>query len=112
VFGTIDNTPPLWPKIPATSDERALSDAMLDYWTSFAKSGKPTAANAPAWPAYGKATNYMHFAATPQPDTALMPGMFAFNETVMCRKAKAKIGWNWNIGLNAPKLPGKTEGCE
>jgi len=112
VFGTIDNVGPLWPKIPATADERALSDAMLDYWASFAKTGKPVATKAPAWPAYGGAMNYMHFAATPQPGKALMPGMYALNETVMCRKAKAGVGWNWNVGLASPKLPGKTAGCD
>jgi para-nitrobenzyl esterase len=112
LFGTIDNTPPLWPKIPTAPAETALSDAMLDYWTSFAKAGKPTATNAPAWPAYGSAMNYMHFAATPQPGTALIPGMYALNEAVMCRKAKAKVAWNWNVGLAAPKIPAKSEGCD
>src|SRR3569623_366068 len=105
VFGTIDTLPPRWPAIPATADERALSDAMADYWTSFARTGKPVASNAPAWPAYGAAGNYMHFAATPQPDTKLMPGMYALNETVMCRKNASGVAWNWNVGLNAPKLP-------
>ncbi|MEO9129959.1 MAG: carboxylesterase family protein, partial [Sphingomonas sp.] len=51
VFGTIDRTGPRWPKIPDAAPERALSDAMIDYWTSFARSGQPIAANAPAWPA-------------------------------------------------------------
>ncbi|MBN8806623.1 MAG: carboxylesterase family protein [Sphingomonas sp.] len=112
VFGTIDRTPPLWPKIPADANERALSDAMLDYWASFAMTGRPLAANAPAWPAFGQAMRYMHFAATPQPGTGLMPGMYVLNERVVCRKAKAGIAWNWNVGLAAPKLPGRTAGCD
>lgn len=112
VFGTIDTLPPRWPAIPATADERALSDAMADYWASFARTGKPVASNAPAWPAYGAAGNYMHFAATPQPETKLMPGMYALNETVMCRKKASGVAWNWNVGLYAPKLPAKTAGCD
>lgn len=112
VFGTIDTTPPLWPKIPATAQERALSDAMLDYWASFARTGKPLAANGPAWPAYGTDASYMRFAETPQPGTAPMPGMYTLNEAVMCRKARNGIGWNWNVGLAAPVLPGKTAGCD
>lgn len=112
VFGTPGTLGPLWPKIPDTADERALSDAMLDYWASFAKTGKPVAANAPAWAAYGGAANFMHFAATPQPGKALMPGMYALNESVMCRKARAGVAWNWNVGLASPKLPGKTAGCD
>ncbi|WP_213978972.1 carboxylesterase family protein [Sphingomonas sp. dw_22] len=112
-FGTFDNTPPRWPKIPDTAGERALSDAMIGYWTSFARTGTPVAENAPAWPAYGAAANYMHFAATPEPRAGLMPGMYALNEVVMCRhKATGKLAWNWNVGLAAPKLPPKAEGCD
>ena len=37
MFGTLDRTPTLWPKIPATPGERKFSDAMVDYWSSFAK---------------------------------------------------------------------------
>jgi len=113
VFGTLAVTPPRWPKIPDTAGEKALSDAMIGYWTSFARDGKPVAGNAPGWPAYGTAASYMHFAATPEPSTKLMPGMFEFNETVMCRrKADGKNGWNWNVGLAAQKLPAKGAGCE
>lgn len=113
VFGTIDTLGPNWPKIPATPEEQALSDAMLDYWTSFARNGNPVAAKAPAWPAYGTAGNYMHFTAKPEPSKDLMPGMFALNEAVMCRKkATGKIGWNWNVGLAVPKIPPRTAGCD
>ena len=71
------------------------------------------AARTPAWPAYGTTASYMHFAATPEPGKDLMPGMFVLNETVMCRKkATGKIGWNWNVGLAAPKIPPKAAGCE
>lgn len=113
VFGTPDRTPPLWPKIADTPSERAFSDAMLDYWTSFARDGKPVAANAAVWAAFGTAENYMHFADTPKAETKLMPGMYALNETVMCRrKAKGKNGWNWNVGLAAPTIPAKSKGCD
>ncbi|MEI9852404.1 MAG: carboxylesterase family protein [Sphingomonas sp.] len=113
VFGRFDGVGPRWPKIPDTPAQRALSNAMIDYWTSFARTGTPVAANAPAWPAFGSTGHYMHFAQTPQPATGLMPGMYALNETVMCRrKASGKAGWNWNVGLASPKLPGKVPGCE
>ena len=113
VFGTIGTLGPNWPKIPDTPEEHALSDAMLDYWTSFARDGRPVAARAPAWPAYGADARYMHFVATPEPSKGLMPGMFALNESVMCRKkAAGKFAWNWNVGLAAPKLPPKAAGCD
>ncbi len=40
VFGTAARTPPLWPKVPSTPAETKLSDAMIDYWTSFMRSGR------------------------------------------------------------------------
>ncbi|THD34609.1 MAG: carboxylesterase family protein [Sphingomonas sp.] len=111
VFGTYDRTPPLWPKVPDAASERALSDAMLDYWASFARDGRPSSANAAAWPAYGSAQAYMHFAATPVAEARLMPGMFVLNEAAMCRKASAGAGWNWNVGLASPKLPSRSAAC-
>lgn len=113
VFGAFDGTPPRWPRVPDDARERALSDAMLDYWAGFVRDGKPVARNAQAWPAYDAARSYMHFAATPAPAHDLMPGMFALNERVMCRRrATGTIGWNWNVGLAAPKLPPVAAGCE
>ncbi len=35
-----------------TPQERALSEAMMSYWTDFAKAGDPNAENLPHWPAY------------------------------------------------------------
>ena len=111
VFGTYDRTPAKWPKVPATAAELKLSDALLNYWTSFAKSGKPTAKGAMPWPAYGSSRSFMHFAAMPQATQKLMPGMFELNEQIMCRRrAAGGIGWNWNVGLASPPLPPKA-GC-
>lgn len=113
MFGTIDRTTPRWPAIPQTASERAFSDAMLDYWTSFARDGKPVATAGPAWPAFGTRETYLHLAETPLVKTRLMPGMYTLNEAVMCRrKAGGKLGWNWNVGIAAPKLPVKTAGCD
>lgn len=111
VFGTYKQTPPLWPKVPDTAAQRALSDALTDYWASFAKTGKPTADAAPDWPAYAPSQSFMRFAGTPQVSRDLMPGMFELNEEVMCRrKAVGMTGWNWNVGLAAPPLP--AESCK
>ncbi|HTT98617.1 MAG TPA: carboxylesterase family protein [Rhizomicrobium sp.] len=108
VFGTLDRTPPNWPKIPATLQEQALSDAMLDYWTSFARTGKPQAATQPDWPLYGTDGAYMDFTDAPHPAKTLLPGMYALHEEAMCRRKTAGgIAWNWNTGLASPKLPDK-----
>ena len=113
VFDTFDGTPPLWPKNQHTPDEDALAGAMGDYWTSFARTGRPRASNAPDWPAYAPDARYMHFAATPKPERDMMPGMYDLNETVMCRRRTAgSVPWGWNVGLWAPpKTPPAVEGC-
>lgn len=112
VFGTFDKTPPLWPKIPDTASEHALSDAMIDYWTSFAKTGHPVAAHAPAWQSFAQSGSYMHFAETPVLQTNLMPDMYALNEEVMCRRrAVGNAPWNWNVGLASPKVPPQSASC-
>jgi para-nitrobenzyl esterase len=108
VFGTLDRTPPLWPKIPATAQETALSDAMLDYWTSFARTGKPQAAKQPDWPAFGTGRAYIHFADAPHPAEHLLPGMYELHEEVICRRrAAGGLAWNWNAGIVSPPLPAK-----
>lgn len=112
VFGTADRTPSLWPKVPSTPAETKLSDAMLDYWTSFVRSGEPSAAGQARWPAYGSTRSYMTFAGEPRPGTHLMPGMYELNEQVVCRRrASGAQAWNWNVGMISPPLPSRAESC-
>jgi len=112
MFGRLDRTPPRWPKVPDTAEERRLSDAMVGYWTSFAKDGQPRATNAPDWAAYGEGRNWLVFRDAPQPATALFPGMFELHEQTMCRRrATGTIGWNWNTGLASPPMPPAATGC-
>lgn len=112
VFGTFDGTPPAWPKVPETPAERAYSDAMLDYWASFARDARPRARSAPEWPAYGNDAGYMAFADAPRPSRRLMPGMFELHEDVVCRRrAVGTVPWNWNVGIIAPPLPDPAPAC-
>jgi para-nitrobenzyl esterase len=112
VFGTADRTPPLWPKVPESALDGALSEAMIGYWTSFASAGVPKARDQPHWPAYGTARAYMHFGEVPRAGTQLLPGMYELNEEVVCRRrAKGGQPWNWNVGLAAPALPSREDSC-
>lgn len=112
MFGAADRTPALWPRIPDTPQEARLSAAMVGYWTSFARTGRPSAAEAPDWAPYDATGAYMAFEDAPVPSTGLMPGMFALHEAAMCRRrADGGLAWNWNAGLASPKLPGPAEGC-
>jgi para-nitrobenzyl esterase len=112
VFGTFDSTPPHWPKVPATAEQKEMSDAVIGYWTSFARTGRPQAANEPDWPAFGTTGAYMDFTQTPHVADHLLPGMYEFNEEVVClRRAAGNVGWNWNVGLYAPKISPQQAGC-
>jgi para-nitrobenzyl esterase len=104
VFGTLQQTPPHWPKIPGTPEEAALSEAMLDYWSSFARSGRPRAASAPDWPAYAEARGYMDFTDAPHPAARLYSGMYALHEEAVTRRLNAGVAWNWNVGVISPRL--------
>jgi para-nitrobenzyl esterase len=112
VFGTIAATPPAWPAIPDTAGEHRLSAAMLDYWTSFARSGKPSSANGPAWSSFGSNSAFMEFAGDPQASAGFMPGMYALHEQVLCRRrVDGTQSWNWRTGSIAPVLPAPVAGC-
>ena len=113
VFGNADKTAPNWPKVPTTTEDKRLSDAMTDYWATFARRGVPTATGQPAWPAYGREHGFMEFADKPQAKTRLLPGMYELMEQVVCRRrAKGGIPWNWNIGLASPPLPPASPQCK
>jgi para-nitrobenzyl esterase len=112
VFGSFAGTPPGWPPIPDTAGERRLSGAMLDYWSAFARSGQPTANNAPDWPTFLPDNTYLRFAAAPKLEKPFMPGMYALHEEIMCRrKHNGTQSWNWRSGSTAPLLPGLTPDC-
>ncbi|HEV2701911.1 MAG TPA: carboxylesterase family protein [Steroidobacteraceae bacterium] len=104
VFGTADRTPPLWPKIPDTPGEHALSAAMIGYWSSFAHDAQPRAAHQPDWPAFGATGAYMAFQDAPRPAQNLLPGMFALHEEAVQRRRAADQAWNWNTGIVSPRL--------
>jgi para-nitrobenzyl esterase len=111
VFGTANKTPPHWPKVENTPGEAALTDAMMSYWASFAKTGQPRAANGPDWPAYGSTGAYMNFTDTPRPSVHLFPGMYALHEEAVCRRLAANLAWNWNVGVISPLLPKPNGSC-
>ena len=112
VFGTFEETPPGWPAIPRTPDERRFAGAMLDYWTSFARSGRPSATNGPAWESFAPNSAYMNFADAPQVSRQFMPGMFELHEQVMCRRRQdGTQSWNARAGSIAPVLPRSTPQC-
>jgi para-nitrobenzyl esterase len=108
VFGRIGSNAPVlenWPRAHGPAEE-ALSNAMIAYWTSFARTGIPQAPGAPNWPTFAPGKRYMHFAAKPEVGADLMPGMYTLNEEVMERRRRAgNQPWEANVGVAAPVLP-------
>jgi para-nitrobenzyl esterase len=111
VFGNLARTPEVWPKVPDSKMERDLSEAMMGYWVSFARGGKPDAAGWPAWRPYAPGKAYMRFADAPQGGADLLPGMYELHEEVMCRRRAADIPWHKNVGVTAPTMPLQPERC-
>ncbi|MBN8816226.1 MAG: carboxylesterase family protein [Sphingomonas sp.] len=112
VFGTLEDTPPNWPAIARTPGERRFSDAMLNYWTSFARTGAPTARGAPAWPPFAPTGTAMRFADVPTLWRDFMPGMYDLHEQATCRRRAAGTqSWNWRTGSTAPVLPPRVPQC-
>ena len=103
LFGTVRQTPPLWPPIPETETEHLLSRAIGDYWISFAGRGAPQAHGFADWPDWTTSEPYMRFAGKPSVETDLLPGMFEFIDEVVRRRREAgDVPWNWNVGVAAP----------
>ncbi len=116
VFGNTDRTPPYWPKIPATDAETQMSAAMMNYWTSFVRTGVPQAEGAPVWAPFKSADGstgfLMDFAAVPHL-VRIPPAMYLLHEQAVCRrKANGETSWNWNTGLASPPLTREKEHCE
>jgi para-nitrobenzyl esterase len=108
VFGHVGRGAPLaenWPA-PEGPTEKALSAAMVAYWTSFARSGVPTAPGQPDWPTYAPDESYMRFGEMPEVSMNLMPGMFELHEEVMQRQRHAgNLPWGARVGIAAPVIP-------
>ena len=104
--GSNDKFPKNWPLPPPEMEEKALSEAMMNYFTSFARNGYPMAHEEPSWKPYGENLAYMHFRIKPEPSENLLPGMFALHEEVIARRRAAETqNWYINVGLASPVVP-------
>lgn len=112
MFGTIWETTEHWPRIPRTDDQRALSDAMVHYWTSFARTGKPVAEGHPDWPPFGGDKPFIIFDEAPAVSHDVLGDRYdLYEETVCRRRAAGDQQWNWNVGVISPPLPAQVPSC-
>lgn len=104
VFGTTQSTPAYFPAVPQTAQEQRLSDAMMNYWANFARTGVPSAEGEAGWRPYGEDRAYMAFEDAPHM-RAGPPNGYQLYEAVVCRRRAHGIAWHWNVGVIAPPLP-------
>ena len=106
MFGTIWDTAASWPQIPREPEQRALSDAMVAYWASFARTGRPVAPNGPDWPAFGQDKAFMVFDQHPFVARDVLADRYDLADETVCRRRSAgDQQWNWNVGVAAAPLP-------
>ena len=105
VFDTMRQAPPAWPKAPDTAEEAELTRIIGDYWTSFARDGRPRAKGAPDWPDHGDSGAILHIADTPKLRHDLFPGLYDLIETDFARRrANGRVPWNWLVGTATPLI--------
>ncbi|HEV2442286.1 MAG TPA: carboxylesterase family protein [Steroidobacteraceae bacterium] len=105
-IGAPDGWPELWPRPPDDAHERALSEAIMSYFTSFARDGVPVASAAPLWRPYREERAYLEFGDAPRAAQHLLPGMFELHEEVIARRRAAGTQhWYLNVGLASPPVP-------
>jgi para-nitrobenzyl esterase len=110
VFGQVGADAALlanWPR-PEGEGERVLSDTMMDYWVSFAKTGVPSSPNGPEWKPYSAGEAFMRFSGEAIAETDLLPGMFELQEELVRRRRCAGQQWFINVGVIATPV----EACE
>lgn len=96
--------PPNWPAAPDRPQDVSLSETMMAQWTAFARDGRPTAAKADAWPAFGPHAEYMRFGdGRASKDQNLLPGAFAFQERIVGQRRAKDQHWFLDVGLAAPQ---------
>ncbi len=112
VFGEVGpgaRAPRNWPTPPARAKDLQLSNVMMDYWVSFARTGFPASAKAPAWRALSDGSSYMAFRnGGAAPRVQLRPGSFALHERVVMDRRAQDRGWYMDVGLAAPERPLQT----
>ena len=105
-IGVEEGWPALWPRPPDEPQERALSAAIMSYFTSFARTGVPEAPGATLWSRYGRERAYLAFDGEPRAARHLHPGTFELHEEVIARRRAAGTQhWYVNVGLASPPVP-------
>lgn len=109
VFGNIGPDvalPSSWPAPPSTLREKSLSNAMSNYWVSFARTGSPRPEGEENWQAFEHDAAYMLLRGSPVSANNPIPGAYALHEEVVSRRrANGSLPWLANIGIASEEVP-------
>ena len=104
--GANDRLPKNWPRPPDDATQKAVSAAIMNYFTHFARDGKPSAPGEPGWQPYSAGEAYLDIRDEPELARNLLPGMYELHEEMVARRhASDKQNWYVNVGLASPVLP-------
>ena len=93
---------PNWPKPPLSTEETALSDAMLNYWASFVRTGVPTAPGETAWPRFSaQERGYLDIDQRPTAQRDLQPAAFSWAQGLVAERRAQGKPWRLDIGFSA-----------
>lgn len=93
---------PNWPRPPLTKAESRLSTAMMGYWTSFVRTGIPTASGEEPWPRFtARNHRYLDIDDRPAGRRDLQPGPFAWADALVAQRRQQVQGWRLDIGFSA-----------
>jgi para-nitrobenzyl esterase len=100
---------PNWPRPPETAEERALSNALQNYWVSFVRSGVPTAPGEAAWPRFAaQERGYLDIDAHPAAHRDLQPAAFDWADALVAQRRAEGRSWRLDIGFSS--FPPLTQG--
>jgi len=98
---------PNWPRPPLNEEETQLSDAMMSYWTSFARDGVPKASGQSSWPRYTAGERaYLDIDDRPSARLDLQRGAFELADHLVADRRKQGRGWRFDIGFSAVDASG------
>lgn len=102
VFGALgaERISPNWP-LPDGDRDQEISDALIEYWTSFAAGGVPESGSGPDWPVYGEAQSYLHIGQAFEVKTDPYSGMFELHEDLVQQRKADGDPWFLNVGIGA-----------
>lgn len=105
-IGSPSSLPKAWPKPPDDAEERRISQAIMDYFTSFAFSGTPVANGEPDWKPYAEGSDFLDIRDKPRLLHNILPGTYELQEEVVSRRRAAGTqNWYINVGLASPVVP-------